>query len=122
MKKVLISLLITSLLLIAVIAFADKSLPVFKKGDSVYVCSCGDSCDCKTVSRKEGKCSCGSPLAKGIVSKVDGSQLIVTAGDKVLVLPAKAKYTCACGDGCKCGTISQKPGKCSCGSEMKKVD
>ncbi|PLX98823.1 MAG: hypothetical protein C0623_11255 [Desulfuromonas sp.] len=27
-------------------------------------------------------------------------------------------YTCACGDGCSCDTVSAKPGKCSCGKDM----
>jgi hypothetical protein len=121
MKKILISLFAVTLLLVAVVAFADKTLPVYKKGDSVYVCTCGDSCDCKTMSRKEGKCSCGNALGKGTVSKVEGDKAVVKVGDKELNFITKAKYACACGDGCKCGTISQKPGKCSCGTEMKKV-
>ena len=28
-------------------------------------------------------------------------------------------YTCACGKSCDCGTVSTKPGKCSCGKEMR---
>ena len=32
-----------------------------------------------------------------------------------------AKYACACGPDCKCDTISQKPGKCSCGMELAEV-
>jgi hypothetical protein len=27
-------------------------------------------------------------------------------------------YWCACGPDCKCNTVSLKPGKCSCGTEM----
>lgn len=122
MKKSLISLFVASMLLVAVVAFADKTLPVFKKGDAVYVCSCGDGCDCKTMSRKEGKCSCGKALGKGTVSKVDGDKAVVTVGGKELNFVTKAKYACGCGDGCNCGTISQKPGKCGCGSEMKNVE
>jgi len=121
MKKIMISLLVASLLLITVSAFADKTLPVFKKGDAVYVCSCGDSCDCKTMSRKDGKCSCGKALGKGIVSNVEGDKAVVKVGGKNLNFITKAKYACGCGDGCTCGTISQKPGKCGCGTEMKKV-
>lgn len=121
MKKIMISLLVASLLLISVSAFADKSLPVFKNGDAVYVCTCGDSCDCKTMSRKDGKCSCGKALGKGTVSKVDGDKAVVKVGGKSLNFITKAKYACGCGDGCTCGTISQKPGKCGCGTEMKKV-
>ena len=29
------------------------------------------------------------------------------------------KYACDCGEGCNCGTISKKLGKCVCGTEMK---
>lgn len=122
MRKSLISLFVACLLLITVVAFADKNLPVYKTGDAVYVCSCGDSCDCKTMSRKEGTCSCGNALGKGTVIKVDGDKALVKVGDKNLSFTTKARYACACGDGCSCGTISQKPGKCSCGNEMKKVN
>lgn len=121
MKRIFVGLFVTVLLLVAVVAFADKTLPVFKKGDSVYVCNCGDSCDCKTMSRKEGKCACGTALGKGVVSKVVGDNAVVKVDGKDLNFNTKAKYACACGDGCKCGTISQKPGKCGCGTEMKKI-
>lgn len=121
MKKILVSLFVASLLLIAVVAFADKNLPVYKNGDTVYVCNCGDSCDCKTMSNKEGKCSCGKALGKGTVSSVSKDTVVVNVGGKNLNFPAKAKYACACGDGCNCGTVSQKPGKCACGTDMKKV-
>ena len=100
MKKILISLFVTSLLLVAVVAFADKTVPVYKKGDTVYVCPCGDGCDCKTMARKAGKCSCGKELVKGVVNEVDADKLVVTVGDKNLNFPAKAKYACGCGDGC----------------------
>jgi hypothetical protein len=73
------------------------------------------------MSRKEGKCSCGNALGKGTVSKAEGDKAVVKVGGKELNFITKAKYACACGDGCKCGTISQKPGKCGCGTEMKKV-
>ncbi|MEI7817143.1 MAG: hypothetical protein WCI45_08115 [Desulfuromonadales bacterium] len=121
MKKRLISLFVTGLLLFAVVAFADKTLPVYKKGDSVYVCTCGDSCDCKTMANKEGKCGCGNALGKGVVSSVSKDKVAVKVDGNNLNFPAKAKYACACGDGCICGTVSQKPGKCGCGTEMKKV-
>ena len=121
MKKILIGLFVATLLLVAVVAFADKTVPVYKKGDTVYVCNCGESCKCKTMARKEGKCSCNKELVKGVVSNDDSDKLVVTVGDKELNFPAKAKYTCGCGDSCNCGTVSQKPGKCVCGTEMKEV-
>ena len=113
MKKGLISLLVATVMAFAVVAFADKDLPVYKQGETVYVCACGEACDCKTMSRKAGKCSCDKDLGKGVITSVEG---------KELSFPTKAKYACDCGEACKCGTISQKPGKCSCGKEMKKVE
>ena len=121
MKKNLIGLFVASLLLVAVVAFADKTVPVYMKGDAVFVCACGESCECKTMSRKAGKCTCGKELGKAVVSEAEGDQLVVKLGDKNLNFPAKAKFACACGEACKCGTISQKPGKCTCGTEMKEV-
>lgn len=122
MKKIFVTLFVATLLLVAVVAFADKGIPVYKKGDTVYVCTCGDSCDCKTIARKEGKCGCGTALGKGIVSSTNKDPIVVKVGDKSFNFPAKAKYICGCGDGCSCGTVSQKPGKCGCGSDMKKVN
>ena len=122
MNKTLISLFVASMMLVAVVAFADRTLPVFKNGDTVYVCTCGDSCPCMTMSRKEGKCACGNPLGKGVVSSVEGDKAVVKVDGKDLNFVTKAKYACACGEGCNCGTISQKPGKCACGTEMKKVE
>lgn len=121
MKKILIGLFVSSLLLVAVVAFADKTLPVFKKGDTVYVCMCGDGCDCKTMSRKAGNCTCGKEMGKGVISKIEGDKAVATVDGRELNLITKAKYACACGDGCSCGTISQKPGKCTCGTDMKEV-
>lgn len=122
MKKVFMGLFVTSMLLVSVFAFADKTLPVFKKGDVVYVCTCGNDCPCMTMSRKEGNCACGKPLGKGIVSSVKEDKAVVTVDGKEMSFITKAKYACACGEGCTCGTISQKPGKCACGTEMKKVE
>jgi hypothetical protein len=121
MRKSLIGLFVVSLLLMAGFAFADKTLPVFKKGDTVYVCTCGNDCPCMTMSRKAGNCACGNPLGKGVVSSVEGDTAVVTVDGKDMNFITKAKYACACGAGCTCGTISQKPGKCACGTEMKQV-
>jgi hypothetical protein len=121
MKKGLILLFVALSLSFAVVAFADKDLPVFKAGESVYVCGCGEGCDCLTMSRKAGNCSCGKPLVKGVVSKVDEGKAFVKIDGKDRAFSTKAKYACACGEGCKCGTISQKQGKCGCGSKLKEV-
>jgi hypothetical protein len=102
-------------------AFADKDLPVFKAGETVYVCGCGAGCDCNTMARKPGMCTCNKPLVKTTISKVEGDKAFVTVNGKEQAFITKAKYACACGPGCDCGTISQKPGNCACGKPMKKV-
>lgn len=122
MKKGLIALVVAIGLAFSVAAFADKDLPVYKKGETVYVCSCGAGCDCLTVARKEGKCSCSKALEKAKIDKVANGKIFVKVKGKELTFPVKAKYACACGEGCNCGTISQKPGNCACGNEMKKVE
>lgn len=122
MKKILVSMLVVLSFAFAFVAFADKDLPVFKAGDVVYVCGCGEGCKCYTMSRKEvGTCKCGKKLVKGTIAKVNGENLYVTINGKEVVFPAKAKYTCACGEGCNCGTVSQMPGKCACGKDMKAI-
>ena len=103
-------------------ALADKDLPVFKAGETVYVCGCGEGCDCYSMARKPGNCACNKPMVKAIINKIEGDKAFVTVNDKERAFPTKAKYTCACGEGCNCGFISQKPGNCSCGKPMKKVE
>ncbi|MBT1071173.1 hypothetical protein [Pelotalea chapellei] len=122
MRKTVGCVMMAGMLLMAVVAFADKGLPVYNKGDAVYSCACGEGCECKTMSRKEGKCACGNKLGKGTVSSVEGDKAVVTVAGKDLSFSTKAKYICGCGDACTCGTISQKPGTCGCGKPLKKVE
>lgn len=93
-----------------------------KVGDEVYACNCGEKCPCNTLSRNPGKCTCGKELVKAKVTKVEeGKAYLMAKGwEKERVFKTTGKYACNC-PGCKCGTISQNPGKCSCGVEMKKV-
>lgn len=100
------------------IASTDGKMNV-KVGDEVYVCGCGEACDCGTVSRNPGNCTCGKPMVKTKVTKVKKGMISVEGQTKTF--KNAGKYTCACGPDCKCDTISQKPGKCSCGKEMKEV-
>jgi len=71
------------------------------KDGMAYCCSCAADCKC---TMKEGadtkKCSCGKDVAP---------------------VSLKGKYVCGCGPDCKCNTVSDKPGKCQCGEDMKKV-
>jgi hypothetical protein len=120
MKHLLRGLLMVMVLTLAGVAFADKDLPVFKKGETVYVCGC-DGCDCYTLSRKAGTCSCNKKLVKSKVERVEGDKVFAKVNGKEQSFISKAKYACSCGEGCDCGTISQKPGKCGCGKEMKAV-
>ena len=92
-----------------------------KAGEEVYACNCGTKCPCNTLSRNPGKCTCGVDLVKATVKSVgDGTALLLVSGEE---RPFKTvgKYACACGPQCPCNTISQNPGKCTCGVEMKEV-
>ena len=58
-------LLVLSLLFVSCVvglAFAAKG-PIgkfdAKAGDTIYVCGCGEGCDCGSLAKKEGKCGCG---------------------------------------------------------------
>jgi hypothetical protein len=53
---------------------------------------------------------------------VENGRLVYQVNGQELSAPATGKYVCACGAGCTCNTISQKPGKCGCGQALKKVE
>jgi hypothetical protein len=93
-----------------------------KAGDEIYVCNCGEKCECGSMSRKGAKCSCGKEMVKVAVTRVEGGMAFYKLDEKERSVKTAGKYACACGPGCKCGMISQKPGKCGCGVEMKKVE
>ncbi|SEM20963.1 hypothetical protein SAMN04489760_106169 [Syntrophus gentianae] len=94
---------------------------ILKVGDEVHVCDCGESCPCLTMSEIPGKCVCSKDLVKGKVTKVEDSKATVMVNGKEQVFPTQGKYVCSCGPNCNCDTISQTPGKCGCGAEMKPV-
>ncbi len=123
MKKVLFVLPIVLFVLVAFAFAAEKQKMEFKVGDEQYVCNCGDACPCKTISMNAGKCACGKDMVKATVTKVEkGKAMFKSAGwDKERAFPTVAKYKCACGPDCKCNTISQNPGNCTCGKKMNKV-
>ena len=94
-----------------------------KVGEEYYVCNC-PGCDCHTISSSaKGKCSCGNDLVKAKVTQVKGETAHFKADGWKEERPfgLVGKYTCACGPTCTCKTISQKPGTCGCGKELKKV-
>ena len=103
-------------------AFADEPTQLnLKAGDELYVCGCGKGCDCDTMAMKAGKCVCGKKMVKGKVTKVEGGVAYIKAGKEEKAFKTVGLYACACGKGCDCNTISQKPGKCVCGKPMKMV-
>jgi hypothetical protein len=95
-----------------------------KVGDQVYACNCGADCPCNTMARMPGKCTCGKEMVKAKVVKVEEGRVMLKAASwkKARSFKTTGKYACACGPDCKCEAISQNPGKCPCGEEMKKVE
>ena len=121
-KTILFAVLV---LFCAAVAFAGTFGKMeLKVGDEVYACNCGESCPCMTMSKAAGKCTCGNEMVKARVMKVEEGQVMLKADSWEKERPFKTtgKYACACGPDCKCDTISQNPGKCTCGAEMKKVE
>lgn len=76
------------------------------------------------MAMKEGECTCGNTMVKAKVTKVDKDMACVKAEawDKPRGYTTQGKYICSCGLSCNCGTISQHPGKCVCGNDLKPVD
>jgi hypothetical protein len=118
MKKVVIFMAVLSLAF-AAFAFADSPEMKAKVGDELYVCACGDGCPCDTMSRNAGQCSCGKDMVKTKVTKVEEGKITVASRSKPFI--SVGKYACDCGPACKCDTISQNPGNCTCGKKMVEV-
>ena len=115
-----------------------------ERRDVLYTCNCGPECTCNSVSTQPGDCSCGKPMKWGHVIKTEGNEAILCQcgeGCKCSGLdekdPTKCKcgtavkrvnlagtgiYFCNCGGSCTCNVVSDKPGKCKCGMDLKKVD
>ncbi len=115
MKKVVIFAIVFCLAL-STFALADKTRMKAKVGDELYVCACGEGCPCDTMSRNPGQCTCGKDLVKTKVTKVEKGKITVESRGKPFV--SVAKYVCDCGPDCKCDTISQNAGNCTCGKKM----
>lgn len=126
MKKLV--LLVMALFLVigaAGLVMADKGVKAkfeAKAGDVIYVCGCGEGCDCGSLGKKEGgTCACSKSMVKTTVTKIENDRVYYKLEGKELSAPQTGKYACGCGEGCNCGSISQKPSKCSCGKDMVKV-
>jgi hypothetical protein len=116
---------VTLMVLVTVVGLAvavENGKLNLKSGDSVSACNCGDKCGCRTMANTEANCSCGNKMLKAAMVKVDGDKAKLKAAgwDKERAFPTKGKYACVC-ENCNCGMISRNPGKCGCGSEMKKI-
>ena len=118
MKKVIIFMVVFTLAFVT-LAIADKTTMEAKVGDELYVCACGDGCPCDTMSRNAGQCSCGKDMVKTKVTKVEEGKITVASRAKPFI--SVGKYACDCGSACKCDTISQNPGNCTCGKKMVEV-
>ena len=123
MRKTLIVFSLVFIFLAAVAFAAEKGALTLKVGDERYVCNCGEKCPCNTISSNEGKCTCGTDMVKATVTKVEKGKAVFKAAawEKERTFKTIGKYKCACGPDCKCDTISQNPGKCTCGTKMKKI-
>jgi hypothetical protein len=125
MKKTLMTGIAIVFALVAVtVSFAElKGGRIdLKAGDEVYVCACGEGCQCQTMARNPGKCTCDKQMAKAKVNKVEDGVVLVTLDGKERTFKTVGQYVCACGPACNCDTISQSPGKCVCGMDMKRAD
>jgi len=118
MKKMLIFMVIFMLAFVT-FAVAAKTRMTAKVGDELYVCACGEGCPCDTMSRNAGQCSCGKDMVKTKVTKVEKGKITVASRGKPF--NSVGKYACDCGPDCKCDTISQNPGNCTCGKKMVEV-
>ena len=118
MKKVLILMVVFTLAFVT-FAVADKTKMKVKVGDELYVCACGEGCPCDTMSRNAGQCTCGKDLVKTKVTKVEKGKITVESRGKPFI--SAGKYACDCGPDCKCDTISQNSGNCTCGKKMVEV-
>lgn len=115
-------MLLALVLSLAVVALAgEPGRMTLKAGDEVYVCNCGPKCACDSMAAKEGKCTCGKEMVKGVVTRVEEGKAMVRIGGEERAFKTVGKYACDCGPACKCGSISQNPGKCVCGKEMAPV-
>lgn len=123
-KAFLIGLAVVLTFALAVVAFAGaRGKMDLKAGDEIYACNCGESCDCNTMSRNPGKCTCGKEMVKAKAAGIEsGKAMLQAAGwERPRSFRTTGVYACNCPPECKCDTISQKAGKCTCGVEMKKM-
>lgn len=138
-----LGILVFSLLLVGSGAIQSPAADA-DRHDVLYTCACGPSCNCNTVSTKPGKCACDKELKWGHVLKIEGNEAILcqcgegcqcggldakdpskcVCGNPVkrVSLEGTGIYFCNCGASCFCNTVSDQPGKCRCGMDLKKEE
>jgi hypothetical protein len=120
-------------------ATTTEAASVAERHDRVYVCNCGEGCDCGTVAVAPGTCSCGTELAPAHLVKVEETEgLLCTCGEdctctidaddeskcscgkeiRRVSFEGTGLYYCKCGGSCTCNYVSAMPGQCSCGMEL----
>jgi len=100
-----------------VVSASDKYMDI-QTGDELYACNCGN--DCQIMAKRPGKCTCGVEMVKARVVKSGGDKAILISDDwgRMKQFKLVGNYSCSCPD-CNCGMVSQHPGICCCGVEMK---
>jgi hypothetical protein len=124
MKRAFVVSLVVLIMAVAVVSLAaEKGKLSLKVGDERYVCNCGEKCACNTIPMNPGKCTCGNDMVKAKVVEVEKGKADFKAEgwQKESSFETIGKYACNCAPECKCGTISQNPGKGTCATEMKKI-
>ena len=143
MKAIKIFLFVTFSML-TLCSYMGTATAEEQRKDVLYTCNCGPDCKCNTVSTKPGNCACGQPMKWGHVVKIEGNEALLctckegckcsgldpkdptkcACGNPVkrVSLKGTGLYFCNCGGSCMCNTVSDSPGKCKCGMELKKVD
>jgi hypothetical protein len=118
-KKILLAFLVA----VVAVSFAVAKMGELKlkAGDTAYICNCSETCNCGSIALVPGKCVCGTDMIKATVARVENGKAIFVVNGKERAIPLTGKYACACGEKCPCKMISQKPGKCTCGKDMTKV-
>ena len=81
MKKSLhfVVIVVLSLVMVTAAFAASSGKMDLKVGQEVYVCNCGPSCPCNTMSMREGNCTCGNKMVKAKVTKVEAGVAYVQA-------------------------------------------
>ena len=78
MKTRLTIFVVVLSLALAAVSLAANPKPVYKVGDEVYVCNCGEAC-CDEISKHPGKCVCGPDMAKAKVVSVGKGKVVLQA-------------------------------------------